>query len=157
MKNTIQMYIKLENFVTNFLIMAVVFFVFIASVMRWLGNPIAWSVDMAQLLFVWVIFLGANRALREDRHIGVDFVVKKFSAKIRYFVELFVSVLILVFLLFLARYGILLSIENYVRTIGTLPFSYSYITLAVPVGCFIMSVTTINKIWKRVASIRKTV
>lgn len=153
LKTFIQSYIKLENFTTNILMLAVVFFVFIAAVMRWAGSPIAWSVDVAQLLFVWLIFLGANRSLRDNRHIGVDFFVKKLPIKVRNGLEIIIYLLILGFLLFLSRYGILLSIENSVRQISSLSISYAYIAASVPIGCFIMSVTTIAKIWKRVSAL----
>jgi len=39
----------------------------VASVMRFFGYPLVWSVDLAQLLFIWVCFLGADEGhARED-------------------------------------------------------------------------------------------
>ncbi|WP_220083816.1 TRAP transporter small permease [Salinibacillus kushneri] len=149
----VQSYIKAENFITNFLMLSVVFFVFIAAVMRWAGSPIAWSVEIAQLLFVWLIFLGANRSLRENRHIGVDFFVKKLPSKIRNVLDILIYLLILAFLLFVSRFGILLSIENYVRQLSSLSISYAYISASVPIGCFIMSITTIGKIWEKISTL----
>lgn len=139
---------------TNFLMLAVVFFVFIAAVMRWAGSPIAWSVEIAQLLFVWLIFLGANRALRENRHIGVDFFAKRLPSRARNGLEIIIYLLILAFLLFLSWYGILLSIENSVRQISSVSISYTYISASVPIGCFIMSLTTIGKIWGKILALR---
>ncbi|WP_377559027.1 TRAP transporter small permease [Ornithinibacillus salinisoli] len=138
---------------TNFLMLAVVFFVFIAAVMRWAGSPIAWSVEIAQLLFVWLIFLGANRSLRENRHIGVDFFVKKLPNNLRNIIDIIIYLLILAFLLFISRFGILLSIENSVRQISSLTISYAYISASVPVGCFIMSITTIGKIREKILAL----
>ncbi|MFD2044637.1 TRAP transporter small permease [Ornithinibacillus salinisoli] len=153
MKTILQSYIKVENFMTNFLMLAVVFFVFIAAVMRWAGSPIAWSVEIAQLLFVWLIFLGANRSLRENRHIGVDFFVKKLPNNLRNIIDIIIYLLILAFLLFISRFGILLSIENSVRQISSLTISYAYISASVPVGCFIMSITTIGKIREKILAL----
>lgn len=150
MKHMIEKYISVETFITNFLFIGIVFFVFIASIMRWAGHPIAWSVELAQLLFVWVIFLGANRALREDGHIGIDFLTKKLPDKIRHIIEILILIFMLVFLLFLVRYGILLSIENFVRQIGALTISYSFITLSVPIGSIMMAITIIFKIWRKI-------
>ena len=39
--------------------------VFVAAVMRFYGHPLVWSIDLAQLLFIWLCFLGASRAMRE--------------------------------------------------------------------------------------------
>ena len=39
--------------------------VFVASIMRFFGHPLIWSVDLAQLLFIWLCMLGATRAMRE--------------------------------------------------------------------------------------------
>ena len=141
------MYIEAEDFITNFLMLAVVVFVFGASVMRWVGDPIAWSVDIAQLLFVWLIFLGANRSLRENRHIGVDYFVKRVPDKIQNIIEIIMYLSILGFLIFVSWYGIQLSMDNVIRQLSSLDISYAYISASVPVGCFIMIVTTVSKIW----------
>ncbi len=149
MERTIQFYIRFENFITNVLMVGVVIFVFGAAAMRWVGSPIAWSVEFAQFLFVWVIFLGANRALREDRHIGVDFFTKKLPKRVQDMIEIAVYILMMGFLGYLIYYGTLLSLENSVRQISNLPISYSFITMAVPIGSIIMIVTIIAKLSKK--------
>lgn len=147
-------YIKMETLITNILMIGVVFFVFFASVMRWAGYPIAWSVQFTQLLFVWVIFLGANRSLRENKHIGVDFFVKKLPVKIRTLIEILTMLLVMSFLIFIGIYGVLLSIENSVRLISNLTLSYSFVTLSVPVGCILMIFTIIFKLKNKILSLR---
>jgi TRAP-type C4-dicarboxylate transport system permease small subunit len=149
-----QGYVRTENFITNFLIIGVVFFVFFASVMRWVGYPIPWTVEFAQLLFVWVIFLGANRALRENRHIGVDFFTKKMPPKVRAVVEIIMMVFVIAFLIFICIYGILLSIENSVRLISNLTVSYSFVTASVPIGCILMMFTMLSKIKEKIVSFK---
>lgn len=154
LKKIIDTYIKVENFMSGFLLMAVVLFVFTASIMRWAGSPIAWSVDIAQLLFVWAIYLGANRSLRENRHIGVDFFVKKLPKKTQIVLEIIMLVFIIGFLVFLSRYGFMLSFENAVRQINTLSISYSFISIAVPIGCLLMSITALAKIYENIKAFR---
>ncbi|MGP4040188.1 TRAP transporter small permease [Gracilibacillus sp. D59] len=139
-------YVKIENFITNILMFGVVVFVFIAAVMRWVGYPIVWSVEFAQFLFVWVIFLGANRALRNNKHIGVDFFTKRMPEKVRNIVQIFTMFTIIVFLVYVGIFGILLSIENSARSIGNLSLSYSLITVAAPIGCLLMVITILLKI-----------
>ena len=70
---------KLE-FVVGFALLAIITgLVFIAAVMRFFGHPLIWSVDLAQLLFIWLCFVGATRAMRQRSHLGVDFLVRFFS------------------------------------------------------------------------------
>lgn len=154
LKKLTDVYVRTEDFVTNFLMLSIVMFVFTAAVMRWAGSPVAWSVDIAQLLFVWLIFLGANRALRENRHIGVDFFVKKMPDKVREFIDIILYLLILGFLIFLSWHGILLSIENSIRQINSLSISYAFIAASVPIGCFIMSVTIISRTIHSISQLR---
>lgn len=69
--------IRLEDIASKTLLAAIVMLVFLAAVGRSLGYPLIWSVDMAQLLFIWLCFLGANRAMRAKAHVGVDLFVRK--------------------------------------------------------------------------------
>lgn len=139
-------YVKAEIFISNALMISIVLFVFIASVLRWAGFPIAGTEEIANLLFVWAIFIGANRALREDNHIGVDFFTKRLSDKPRVFIEIMILLIMLMFLVFLCIYGFQLSFENSVRTIRSLSISYSFVTGAVPVGSALMIITVLLKL-----------
>ncbi|QBP42624.1 TRAP transporter small permease [Paenisporosarcina antarctica] len=152
-----QMYVKTENFITNLLMVGVVAFVLFASVVRWAGYPLSWSVEFAQLLFVWVIFLGANRALREDKHISVDFFTKKLSKKTKAILESVIFLLIIAFLFFLMIFGIKLSIENSVRVISNLTVSYSLVTMSVPIGSTLMIITLFFKLKERFKSFKSEV
>ncbi len=147
-------YVKIENFLTNFLLVGIVFFVFLAAVMRWAGSPLSWSVEFAQLLFVWAIFLGANKTLRERKHITVDVFVKALPQGARNIIEIVTKVLVLGFLIFLTIYGFQLSIENSVRQISNLPLSYSFITSAVPVGSVLMICTILTQLKEELGNLR---
>ena len=149
-------YARFENFLTNFLMIGIVFFVFLAAVMRWAGWPLSWSVEFAQLLFVWAIFLGANRTLRERKHITVDIFVKALPEKGRKTIELFTKLLVLAFLIFLTKYGFQLSMENSARQISNLPLSYSFITSAVPVGSVLMILTILGQIKEEVSGFKSS-
>lgn len=139
---------KLENFIVRSFLAFLVVMVFIAASLRYLGYPIVWSVDMAQLLFVWIVFLGADLALQSHNHIGVDFFVgllpKKFQRGV-YFIH---YILMFIFLAAITYYSFLLSLENISRTYRTLGVSYSFATAGVPVGCLLMIRTIIQKLIK---------
>ena len=55
-----------------------------------LKAPLAWSEDLAMLLFQWVAFLGAAIGVRRMRHFGIELVVKKLPEKVHRRIELII-------------------------------------------------------------------
>ena len=53
-----------------------------------LKTPLAWSEDLAMLLFQWVVFLGAALGVKRLRHFGIELVVRRFPERVRHRVEL---------------------------------------------------------------------
>ena len=130
---------RIELFVGTALLAIIVALVFVASVMRFAGRPIIWSVDLAQLLFIWLCFVGATRAMRERAHLGVDFVVRNFGYRLRLTIELALAVLFIAFMAVLAVEGYKLTMLNRERLFGDSGLSYAYVTIAVPVGCVFLT------------------
>lgn len=118
--------------------------VFVASVMRFFGYPLVWSVDLAQLLFIWVCFLGADKAMRDKTHLGMEVPVKYLPHKYHLWVELACSVIVLAFLAALAFKGYELTLLNIERTFGDSTLSYGWVTAAVPVGCALLAASLVN-------------
>lgn len=120
------------------LLVAIVVLVFAAAIMRFFGRPLIWSVDLAQLLFIWLCFFGANRALRLKAHLGIDLIVARLPHALRLRLEFIVSAIIIVFLAWLAVEGVRLALQNIERQFGDSGLSYAWVTIAVPVGCVIL-------------------
>lgn len=131
----------LEGTLAKVLLAAIVVMVFAAGVARSFGHPLIWSVDMAQLLFVWLCFLGANRALRLKAHIGVDYFVAKLPHGARRGIEIVLALCALAFLIALAWTGAQLTLLNLERVYGDSGISYAWVTAAVPVGCAMLALT----------------
>ncbi len=134
-------YVRFEDGVSKILLAAITLLVFLAAIGRTFGQPLIWSIDVAQLLFVWLCFLAANRAARVKTHIGVDMLVKKLPHTSRWVLELALGVLALGFLLTLAWTGYRLTLLNWQRVYGDSGISYAWVTSAVPVGCLLMALT----------------
>lgn len=137
---------KVELTLTATLLALIVILVFTAAASRYVLTPINWSVDAAQALFVWVVFLGASQALRRRRHLGISVLVDMLSKNQRTWIDIVLRSLIAIFLAFIIYYGIKLCILNYGRKLTSFPLSYSYVTLAAPVGCTLMLITTVHQI-----------
>jgi TRAP-type C4-dicarboxylate transport system permease small subunit len=136
-----------ETFVIKIFMVFIVGLVFIAASTRYLGYPINWSVDMATCLFAWCTFLGSDVAFRNNKLMNVEFLVNKLPGKNRNLVEIITLVIILIFLAAMIGYGVWLSYTTRFRTFQGIPgFSYTWVTLSVPVAALLMMITTILKV-----------
>lgn len=134
---------RIELIVGFVLLAVIVVLVFAAALMRFVGHPIIWSVDFSQLLFIWLCFLGANRALRKRAHLGVDILVRYLDHRTRLVIETALALLVVAFLLALAYEGTKLTFLNIERLFGDSGIPYAFVTIAVPVGCAFLSLTII--------------
>jgi TRAP-type C4-dicarboxylate transport system permease small subunit len=142
---------KLEELVVSLLVAVITFLVFISAVARSVKHPLNWAQDVSLLLFAWVVFLGADLALRKADFVRVDMLVSHFPAKVQKFLYYFMSLLAIAFLGILVVYGFPLSIDNAKRLFQTLGISYSWATVSAPVGSILLIITIILKLvahWK---------
>lgn len=143
---------QIEFAIAAVILAVTTFLVFIAAVMRFFGQPLIWSVDLAQLLFIWLCFIGAARAMREKGHLGVDLIVRMLPHRRRLAVETAVTLLVLAFLLVLAVEGAKLTWLNRQRVYGDSGLSYAFVTIAVPVGCLMLCGALVHNLvdaWRR--------
>jgi TRAP-type C4-dicarboxylate transport system permease small subunit len=144
---------RVETLVGVVMMSVIVGLVFIAAVtrMRIINRPIVWSVDLAQLLFIWVCMFGADAALKNKAHVGVDMLVRLFPARLQRAVSLVTHLLCLAFLSFLVYWGAALCGQNYLRSYSTLGVSYSFGTLAVPVVSVLMILSVLEQLFDLLA------
>jgi TRAP-type C4-dicarboxylate transport system permease small subunit len=55
-----------------------------------LGDQARWSEELARLLIVWLGMLGAALACREEKHLGLDIVVRQWTPEVQNFSRLLV-------------------------------------------------------------------
>ena len=139
----------LEEVIVAVFIAAITFLIFISAIARGIGSPVNWAPDIAMLLLAWVVFLGANTALRRADFIRVDILIRRFPLKLQKFLYYLYYIAAISFLGMLVRFGIPLSIENSRRTFQALQLSYSWATMSVPVGAFVMILTIVIKLVSR--------
>jgi TRAP-type transport system small permease protein len=132
---------QIELAICVVLLAAITGLVFVAAIMRFFGRPLTWSVDLAQLLFIWVCFLGASKAMREKSHLGMEVLVKHLGYRRQLWLEQLCSAIVLVFLAVLAVEGVELTLLNTERTFGDSTLSYAWVTSAVPAGSVLIGVS----------------
>jgi TRAP-type C4-dicarboxylate transport system permease small subunit len=121
--------------------------VLLAAVARTLHYPMNWAMDAATFLFAWTVFLGADAAMRLDRLFCIEVITGKLPRKAQLYVQCINYVIIVVFLLGMIGYGLWLSYTTRLRTFQGIPgFSYTWVTLSVPLGCGLMLITATLKL-----------
>lgn len=133
-----------EAFVARITLWAMVILIFAAGVARLLRYPINWAVDMSTCLYAWSCFLSADIAWREDKLMSVDVLTRLFPERIKRYFKMFNYLVLIGFTLYLIFFGIQLSYTTRVRTFQGIPgFSYTWVTLSVPIGAIFLLMTTI--------------
>ena len=117
------------------LMVALVVVVFIQVFNRFvLQTPLAWSEDLAMLLFQWVVFVGAALGVKRMRHFGIELVVRQFSEHWRHRIELVAPLVMLVVAVVMIFQGYAILTLNINRTFATMDLSYTWAFLPIPVG-----------------------
>lgn len=147
-------FVKAEVLLANALLVVIVVLVFAAGLLRWFDNPLVWSVDLAQLLFVWVSFLGADLALRKRAHIGIDYLVRRLPVRTHVALDVVLSLVAIAFLLAMVRLGYELTMLNRERIYGDSGISYGFVTIAVPAGCLLLASTLTLQVVQALRSLR---
>ncbi|MDD3903599.1 MAG: TRAP transporter small permease [Sphaerochaeta sp.] len=132
---------QFEELVASLLLVAITALVFISAIARTLRHPFNWAVDISLLLFAWQVFLGGDIAVRNTNLIGVELLVNKFPGIVQKWLKIIFFVMIIIFLGVLVYFGVPLLLQNWKRLFQVLPISYSWCTLSVPVGSFLMMIS----------------
>lgn len=139
----------LEESLAKVALLASSLLVFVGGVARFLGRPLDWSIDLATFCFAWAVFLGADLALKEGRHVAVDTLLVFLPSKVRLGVRFLIWGLITLFLLILAWYSFQMAYLSRMRTFQGIPeFSYTWVALSVSVGSLLMGFTALGKLWE---------
>lgn len=125
---------RAEAFCAMLLLTAIVVLVAAASVARAVGSPIIWSVEIAQLLFVWLCILAADLALQERRHFGLSLLMDNLNAKGQRVLGILNHIVLTVLLVFLFVYAWRNMILMHPRLLGATQMHGSYIHASMVVG-----------------------
>ncbi|SBW12930.1 TRAP dicarboxylate transporter, periplasmic component [uncultured Alphaproteobacteria bacterium] len=147
------MILRAEALLARALLAGMVALVFSAGVLRWFGLPLVWAMDVAQLLFVWASFIGADMAMRRRGLIAVDLFVRWIPPRFRAPIDLATGSVILAFLVAMVVLGYDLVILNLEREFGDSGISYGFVTAAVPAGCGLLALTLAGQLWHTARSL----
>jgi TRAP-type C4-dicarboxylate transport system permease small subunit len=132
------MYLRVEFALAALVLVAIVCLVAIASVSRYAGAPIIWSVEVAQTLFIWLCMLAADIALQQSRHFGLSLLEDAVSPRAGQVLKIVNVSIVLALLVFLFVYSIELVRLSHPRLFGATQMHFSYVTGALPFGLALM-------------------
>lgn len=110
----------------------------------------SWSLEFVVYLFFWCVFIMASTLMRENGHIGADFVVANLTKQTRRRIDYVTTALALVFEAIVLILGILLAYDAYdfgSRSATAIQFPLWIIMTAVPVGAFLLTLRLIQRFY----------
>ena len=133
------------NFIRNMLIVLIFSFIILAGAwavfLRYMPGMkgLPWTDEVLRYLNIWVVFLGASVAVKQDSHLSIDFFLRKlFSPK-------WATVIRKLTLVIIAGCFCILIYASVKKVLGSLnvviqaaPISIAVFYLAIPVGAFLM-------------------
>jgi TRAP-type C4-dicarboxylate transport system permease small subunit len=141
-----RIYCRIEEIFVGICFTGVVLLTFMNAVLRTMKRPIITADDICLLLFAWAALIGADVALRYSRLVGMDMLMNKLPPKWQKFFQITVFTIMIAAMLFFVRFGFQLAFGNWNRVLNSLPISYGYVTISLPVSCILMTFTSILKI-----------
>jgi TRAP-type C4-dicarboxylate transport system permease small subunit len=113
--------------------------VFVSVLFRYvLNRPLAWTEELASLLFAWLTFVGAYVGFRTRSHIRIDtltiFLPPSFRRVIRHGVDLCVLALLAIFI----WQGFMLTVTTWSLEFPAMEISRGYLYASLPIGACLM-------------------
>ena len=115
--------------------------------------PLIWTPDVAQLLFTWLIFMGAAVAFRRGAHYAIDLVPDDMPRLARAF-DLVSDAAALAVVVVLLRYGWMLTEMRASGVIASLGISAAWGYAAIPAGAALIGLFLLEKVAKDLAKRR---
>lgn len=154
MKKIYDLLCKLETIICGIFLILVVVLVFLSALTRKFNIPMQKSLDVAQLLFAWLAFIGADIALRQEKLVGVDIITSKLSKKANGICRIISHLLMIALLVVFVIKGFDLTMNSWDRSFQSLKLSYACVTMSLPVGSLLMILSTLTLIAKDIRMIR---
>lgn len=144
--NQVELY--LVGFLTLAALACVVYATFGRYVMR---SPADWPEEIIVYMIIGAVFIAASSLVDKNGHVAATLVVELFPMKVRRALAVLNSVLNLGFCVIVFWYGMQIVMLNYNAnqlSNTSLRFPLWIPFLAVPAGCFLMSVRYLIRLWR---------
>jgi TRAP-type C4-dicarboxylate transport system permease small subunit len=135
---------KIELFFTMIVLFVLVSFVFEGAIARYFKRPTNLTYEMSSYLFAWLIFLSGDLAFHDNRLVNLNFLIQRLPLWAIKIVGGINYAFIIFFFLMMIVLGVQLTITSVDRTFAAeASFSYSWLTVCIPIGSFFMLITAV--------------
>lgn len=114
------------------------------------GTQASWSEELARLLMVWLVLLGSALVCREERHLGLDVIVRSWPPETQRWGRLFVYLVVIVFsAMVLTLGGFHLVQERFTagQTLPALGIAKAWFYFALPVSGVLTMLFMLESFW----------
>ena len=131
----------LEEWLLVLLMSAEVIIVFWQVLARFVfKTPSAWSEEIARYMFIWLVWIGAAYATKENKHIKIDILSSKFKGATKVIVNIFTGIMFVALLVFMlytsAKVTKTVYDSNSIATGSHMPMWIAWFSL--PLSMFLM-------------------
>lgn len=141
-----------------FVLMSSLIFIMVVQIFarQFLGSIPTWSgEEAANFLLIWTVNIGAAIAAGKNSHLAVDYFVSKISKKKQAIVEIFVFILVSIFLIAMSFISFQLAWSGRFATTSRLNLSMFWFQISFTVGSLIMFLYYIKHSLSHFKNIRK--
>lgn len=137
-----------EDWTAGILVVAGLGVLFYGVVLRYVFEaPTTWQDEVARLLLVWGILIGASATLRENNHISMELVYQFFPNSMKKVVDIFGNLVILAFFIFITVSGfeiVMQKVQTGQESLNGFPLWFVYSIL--PLMGVLMIIRTIERL-----------
>jgi len=141
-----------EEILAGSMLMATVVLLFMQVVLRYFfGKSIAWTEEMSRYTFMWMVYIAASLAAKQDTHIRVTAQLSILPESLRRYVLLVADLLWLAFNAVVIWEGISLfqNMGQFRLVSGSMGWDLRYVFLILPIGFLAMSIRIIQVQYRR--------
>lgn len=136
---------KILRFLEKWVLVPILLLIFITMLLQVfsryvIGNPVRWTVELANLCLIWLTFLGAAICYWKDGMVKLDIFYNMFPKKWKWIISLLQDLVFVVVGLFLIQHAYRLAIMESTRSLHTIPVSRAIRFIPVVIG-FVMLVS----------------
>jgi TRAP-type C4-dicarboxylate transport system permease small subunit len=136
------------DWVVGLIMAALVLMVFSGVLARYVFNySLAWSDELAGLLFVWLTLLGSVAALRRRTHMVIGFFPRLFGLRGQRMVGMYAMTAMLFFLAFMVVEGVTLTRATLDDKSAVLRLPIGFYYLSLPVAGGLMLLYALRQVW----------
>lgn len=110
----------------------------------------SWSTEFPVFLFLWISFIAAAAAYRDESHLSVTFVFKRFPHKIKRVLLYINLVLSLLFFIVVGYSELMIDLSLRDSTFVVMRISKLYCYIGIPVACLLFIIFGIEKIYREI-------